>query len=119
MKHEALVGRARPVDVQLDRCTSQRIPLHRGALLELTDGTRAAVNLLDLSDAGAAIAAVDTIVSPGASGNLVIDTVLLPITVVEKSDGRVHLSFQSLSLTAAYKLQRLIESLRRLSCDDA
>ena len=93
-----------------DRRAHDRVPLRRGGLLELA-GRLIAVNLLDLSEGGAALFDTGIDALPGASGALMLDTALLPVTVVAVSDGRLHLAFQPLSPAAESVLHRLLRSL--------
>jgi hypothetical protein len=95
-----------------DRRASDRVPLRRGALLELPGARRAAVNLLDLSIGGAALMADGIDARPGVTGALMIGTALLPVVVVAVSDGRVHLAFQSLSPKAESSLRGLLWPLQ-------
>lgn len=96
-----------------ERRASERVPLRRGAMLELPGRRRAAVNLLDLSEGGAALQAEGLDVAPGTAGALMLDTALLPVSVVAVSGGRVHLAFQSLSPEAMVVLQRLLRDVRK------
>ena len=92
----------------VDRRARERTPLHRGAMLELPGRRRAAVNLLDLSEGGAALQAEGLDIAPGMAGALMLDTALLPVSVVAVSGERVHLAFQSLSPEAEVVLRRLL-----------
>ncbi|MBR0652636.1 hypothetical protein GXW78_23465 [Roseomonas terrae] len=95
-----------------ERRGGERVPLRRGALLELPGRRRTAVNLLDLSGGGAAVAAFGTALQPGMAVALVIDTVLLPAVVVAVSEGRAHLAFRPLPQAAEAALHRLLIGLR-------
>jgi hypothetical protein len=91
-----------------DRRASERVPLRRGALLELAGCRWAAVNLLDLSEGGAALLADGVTAEPGLPVALMIDTARLPAIVVAVSDGRVHLAFRPLKPAAEAALRRLL-----------
>ena len=92
-----------------DRRAQDRVPLRRGGLLAL-DGRLIAVNLLDLSEGGAALFDTGIAALPGATGALMLDTALLPVTVVAVSEGRLHLAFQTLSPMAEAVLHRPLRS---------
>ena len=94
-----------------ERRASERMPLRRGAMLELPGRRRTAVNLLDLSEGGAALEAEGLDVAPGMAGALMLDTALLPVSVVAVSGARVHLAFQALSPEAEAVLARLLRSV--------
>ena len=94
-----------------DRRAGERVPLRRGAMLELPGRRRAAVNLLDLSEGGAALQAEGLDVAPGMAAALMLDTALLPVTVVAVTDGRVHLAFGPLSPRAEAVVARLLRSV--------
>lgn len=108
-----LAGLAGPVPPAAgrDRRANERMPLRRGGMLELPGRRRAAVNLLDLSEGGAAVLAGGIDAAPGMAGALMLDTALLPVDVVAVSDGRIHLAFQPLSPEAETVLRRLLGSL--------
>ncbi len=91
----------------IDRRAHPRTPLRRGALLEL-GGRRFAVNLLDLSEGGVALQGWGVDAVPGTSVALILDTSLLPATVVEVEDGRLHLAFQPLSPAGLAVVRRLL-----------
>lgn len=91
-----------------DRRAGQRVPLRRGAMLELPGRRRVAVNLIDLSEGGAALVADGLGIAPGTDAALMIDTALLPAIVVGVSADRVHLAFQALSPKAGLVLRRLL-----------
>ena len=90
-----------------DRRAHPRTPLRRGALLEL-GGRRHAVNLLDISEGGVALQGWGIEAAPGAGVALILDTSLLPATVVEAEDGRLHLAFQPLSPAGLAVVRRLL-----------
>ena len=94
-----------------ERRARERMPLRRGAMLELPGRRRTAVNLLDLSEGGAALEAEGLDVAPGMAGALMLDTALLPVSVVAVSGARVHLAFQALSPEAEAVLARLLRSV--------
>ena len=80
-------------------------------MLERPGRRRAAVNLLDLSAGGAALLAEGLDVAPGMAAALMLDTALLPVTVVAVTDGRVHLAFGPLSPRAEAVVARLLRSV--------
>lgn len=96
--------------VASDRRASDRVPLRRGGMLELPGRRRAAVNLLDLSEGGAALLAGGIDAVPGMTGALMLHTALLPVSVVAVGDGRIHVAFQPLSPEAGAVLRRLLAS---------
>ena len=89
----ALVRIVRTSTEEVDRRSHDRIPLDRGAMLELGGRRAVAVNLLDLSEGGAAVEVRDTEAAPGTEGRLVLDTALLPVRVVSCAEGRMGLAF--------------------------
>lgn len=91
----------------MDRRVRERVPLRRGAMLEL-GGRRVAVNLLDLSEGGAALQVEGITAAPGLAAALMLDTALLPATVVAVGEGQVHLAFPTLSPAAAMVVRRLL-----------
>ena len=103
-------GRAAAPAPARDRRASERVPLRRGGMLELSGRRRAAVNLLDLSEGGAALLAGGIDAAPGMTGALMLDTALLPVSVVAVGDGRIHVAFQPLSPEAGAVLRRLLAS---------
>ncbi|MBW6400696.1 PilZ domain-containing protein [Roseomonas sp. HJA6] len=90
-----------------DRRAHDRVPLRRAAMLELA-GRRTAVNLLDLSEGGAAVQVEGLAAAPGTPAALMLDTALLPARVVAAEDGCFHLAFQTLSPGAAAVVNRLL-----------
>jgi len=93
--------------VATDRRAHDRVPLRRAAMLELA-GRRIAVNLLDLSEGGAAVQVEEVGAAPGIAAALMLDTALLPARVVAAEDGCLHLAFQTLSPGAAAVVHRLL-----------
>lgn len=101
---------AKPAHGEADRRANPRVPLRRGALLELSGRRRIAVNLLDLSEGGAALAAEGLDIAPGTEAALMIDTALLPATVLAVSGDRVHLAFRALPPKAELVLRRVLHA---------
>lgn len=83
-----------------DRRRSQREPLNCGARLELA-GRAWAVNLLNLSEGGAAVNAPTDVASIGAEGHLVFDTAVVGVRVVSVHPDRLGLSFGRLTANAS------------------
>ena len=99
---------ARGADKDADRRATARVPLRRGAMLELAGRRAVAVNLLDLSEGGAAIEAGDINAEAGQEGALVFGTSLLPMRIVAVGQGRIHLAFTALSAEARATIRHMI-----------
>jgi len=93
----------------VDRRTHDRVPLRRAAMLE-AGGRRSAVVLLDLSEGGVAVEGMSLDVTMGVSAALMLDTALIPASVVALEDGRVHLAFAPLSPAARAVVRRVLDS---------
>ncbi len=94
-----------------DRRAGERTPLRRGAMLELPGRRRLAVNLLDLSLGGAAVLDHGIGATMGATGALMLDTALMPVTVVAVSEDRLHLAFLPMAPEAESVLRRLLGAM--------
>nr|WP_255751415.1 PilZ domain-containing protein [Roseomonas fluvialis] len=90
-----------------DRRQTAREPMSCGARLEVA-GRAWAVNLLDLSEAGAGIQAPSDIVGVGAEGRLVIDTAVLPVQVVSVGPARLSVVFGPLSAHATATIGKIL-----------
>lgn len=99
---------ARSADKDADRRATARVPLRRGAMLELAGRRAVAVNLLDLSEGGAAIETGDINAEAGLEGALVFGTSLLPMRIVAVGQGRIHLAFTTLSAEARATIRHMI-----------
>lgn len=96
-------------DAETDRRASIRVPLRRGAMLELAGHRAIAVNLLDLSEGGAALDATAAGAAVGMEGALVFGTCLMPMRVVAMGQGRIHLAFTALTPEARLAIRRMMD----------
>lgn len=104
-----LLGRiAAGPDAEIERRASIRVPLRRGAMLELAGRRAVAVNLLDLSEGGAALDATETGVAVGMAGALVFGTNLMPMRVVAVGEERIHVAFTALSPEARLAIRHMM-----------
>lgn len=95
-------------EADVERRASTRVPLRRGAMLELAGRRAVAVNLLDLSEGGAALEAGETGAAVGMEGALVFGTCLMPMRVVAVGQGRIHLAFTTLSAEARMAVRHMM-----------
>ena len=91
----ALVRIVRTSTEDVDRRAHERTPLSRAARLELAGRAAVAVNLLDLSEGGAGVAAPEGGVAVGQRGTLVIGTAVVPVRVAAVQEGRAGLVFDA------------------------
>jgi methyl-accepting chemotaxis protein len=91
----------------IERRASLRVPLRRGAMLELAGRRAVAVNLLDLSEGGAALDATETGAAVGMEGSLVFGTNLMPMRVVALGQDRIHVAFTALSPEARMTIRQM------------
>lgn len=84
----------------IERRASPREPMCCGALLEMR-GRALAVNVLDLSEGGAAVEAPSDLGVPGDEGRLVFGVAVVPVRVVTIEEGRFGLAFTAVSQVAA------------------
>jgi hypothetical protein len=104
----ALVRIVRTSTEEVDRRVHPRTPLDRGAMLELAGQRQAAVNLMDLSEGGAAIELRDGSATTGATGRLVLDSAVLPVRVIAAEGRRVGLAFVSPAEGALATVRRVM-----------
>lgn len=95
-------------EADIERRAGIRVPLRRGALLELAGRRAIAVNLLDLSEGGAALDATGAGAAVGMEGALVFGTSLLPMRVVALGEDRIHLAFTALSPEARLAIRHMM-----------
>lgn len=104
-----LLGRiAAGPEAEIERRASIRVPLRRGAMLELAGRRAVAVNLLDLSEGGAALDAAETGAAVGMAGALVFGTNLMPMRVVAVGEERIHVAFTALSPEARLAIRHMM-----------
>jgi len=106
--HGALVRIVRSSTEEVDRREHDRRPMRRAARLELAGRTPAAVNLLDLSMAGAGVSAPPDGAAIGQDGMLVIGSATLRVRVAAVTDGRVGLTFVAPTPAALAVLRGLL-----------
>lgn len=95
-------------EAEIERRASIRVPLRRGAMLELAGRRAVAVNLLDLSEGGAALDATETGAVVGMAGALVFGTNLMPMRVVAVGEDRIHVAFTALSSEARLAIRYMM-----------
>ncbi|GGJ26612.1 PilZ domain-containing protein [Neoroseomonas lacus] len=95
-------------EAEIQRRASIRVPLRRGAMLELAGRRAVAVNLLDLSEGGAALDATETRAAVGMAGALVFGTNLMPMRVVAVGEDRIHVAFTALSSEARLAIRHMM-----------
>jgi HAMP domain-containing protein len=95
-------------EAEADRRASIRVPLRRGAMLELAGRRAVAVNLLDLSEGGAALDATGAEAEVGMEGALVFGTSLIPMRVVALGQDRLHVAFTALSPEARLAIRHIM-----------
>lgn len=104
-----LLGRiAAGPEAEIERRASIRVPLRRGAMLELAGRRAVAVNLLDLSEGGAALDAAETGAAVGMAGALIFGTNLMPMRVVAVGEERIHVAFTALSPEARLAIRHMM-----------
>jgi len=109
----ALVRIVRTSTGEVDRRGHDRRPMRRAARLELAGRAPAAVNLLDLSEGGAGVAAPEGGATVGQKGSLVIGTAVLPVRVAAMQDGRLGLGFVDPTPAMLAALRGLLAEDRR------